>query len=923
MVRKVTFVFWTIVLSLFLCFVSCKENNGNLPAFALTVNEGFKNPIGFYSNEPSFSWKLPQTTQSQSAYSIVAASSPDFLPDNPDLWESGKIESDQSLFVVYEGPKLDSRQKVYWQVKYWDSNDEPSKWSEIAHLELGLLKNKDWKGKWVGLPTRNDSLVGAKKTIIHTPQHLRKSFEIPSDVVSARLYVTAKGVFSGQINGKKISDAVMSPGWTPYDKRIEALTYDVTDLVDAGENTIGFQVASGWHFGRMLWNKLIWGQSGSPKVLCQLEITFQDGSKKIIVSDDSWVGTTNGPIRFAEIYDGEIYDANFEMPNWSSNTFDATKWKTVEVANIEDSIKIQPKRHHSVKEKVALSAKKIIKPIDGSIIFDLKQNMVGVPKVKVPMKKGDTLKIRFSEMLAPDGSFYTDNYRSARSTDYYISATDGTITWTPKFTFHGFRYVELSGFDKSQEPKKDWVTGIVQYSDFESNGTFASSHEKLDQLQNNIVWGLRGNFFDIPTDCPQRDERLGWTGDAQVFASTSIFNADVHSFWKSWLQTLQESQFENGGIPFVAPDVLKDNRVSSGWGDAAVIIPWDIYYRTGDIEVLRKNYDMMKKWLAHHQNEAEDYISGMNSFGDWLQPYQAKESRKRGDTSKSLIGTAFFAHAAHLTSKAADVLNQAEDKEKYQNLYETVANAFENEFFDENGSVKNDHGTQTAYLLALNFELLSNKKEQKAKEHLIDKIKEADNHLRTGFLGTPLLPKVLDEMGEIDLMYEILFKETYPSWFYSINQGATTMWERWNSYSKDEGYNAESMNSLNHYAYGAVGEWMYERIAGIKPLQPGYKEIRIAPIPGGGLNSAEASYESPYGKIESSWKIDGGNFELKATVPPNTTAKIHIPIQNPKEMLVDGKQISANSSLSLINENPDSIELTALPGTYIFTAPYK
>lgn len=922
MIKRVTFVYCAIALSLSFCFTNCGKKNEISPAFALTVNEGFKDPIGFYSNEPLLSWKHPQTTQFQSAYNIAVATSPELLPHNADLWQSGKVESDQSLFVAYQGSKLTSRQKVYWQVRYWDSNDEPSKWSEMAHLELGLLNTNDWKGKWVGLPTRNDSIIGTKKTIIHTPQHLRKSFKIPSDATSARLYVTAKGVFSAQINGQNISDAVMSPGWTPYDKRIESLTYDVTDLITSGENTLGIQVASGWHFGRMLWNKLIWGQSGSPKILCQLEITMKDGSKEIIISDDSWVGTTDGPIRFAEIYDGEIYDANFEIPDWSTNTFDAKNWKAVEIANIEDSIKIQPKRHYSVKEKTALSVKEIIKPTDGSVIFDIKQNMVGVPKVKVPMKKGDTLKIRFSEMLAPDGSFYTDNYRSAHSTDYYVAAMDGTIEWMPKFTFHGFRYVELSGFDKSQVPQEDWVTGIVQYSDFESNGTFTSSHEKLNQLQNNIVWGLRGNFFDIPTDCPQRDERLGWTGDAQVFASTSIFNADVHSFWKSWLQTLRESQFENGGIPFVAPDVLKNDAVSSGWGDAAVIIPWDIYMRTGDKSVLLENYQMMKDWVAHHHNEAEDYISNMNSFGDWLQPYQAKESKKRGDTSKNLIGTAFFGHAAHLTSKAAAILNQPEDKEKYQNLYRTVADAFENEFFDENGSLKNDQGTQTAYLLALNFELLSKLKEQQAKAHLINKIKEADNHLRTGFLGTPLLPKVLDDMGEIDLMYEILFKETYPSWFYSINQGATTMWERWNSYSKDEGYNPESMNSLNHYAYGAVGEWMYERIAGIKPLKPGYKEIRIAPIPGGGLTSGEASYDSPYGKIISSWKIDNGIFELKATVPPNTTAKIHIPTQNYGQIMVDGKQVSANSNLSLLNENAKSIELKAQPGTYIFTTPY-
>jgi alpha-L-rhamnosidase len=541
----------------------------------------------------------------------------------------------------------------------------------------------------------------------------------------------------------------------------------------------------------------------------------------------------------------------------------------------------------------------IVSTTKSSVIFNMKQNLVGVPKVKLTMKKGDTLKIRFSEMILSDKIFYTKNYRSAKSTDYYIAAKDGIIEYTPKFTFHGFQYVELSGFDPSAIPNSSWVKGIVQHSNFDKNGTFTSSHEKLNQLQNNITWGLRGNFFDIPTDCPQRDERLGWTGDAQVIAPTALFNFDMHAFWSAWLQSMRETQSEhkNGLVPFIIPDVLQNNRASSGWGDACVIIPWDIYNITGDKTVLEENYEMAKKWVAYYKSESKDFIPKIHSFRDWLQPYPAKSGKSgtRGDTPGNYVNTAFFAHSTNLVSNIAEVLGNAEDEKKYKELYKEITSAFENKFFDKNGKFKNKVQTQTGYLLAIHFDLLTPETKAKAKQHLLETIKSADNHLRTGFLGTPILPKVLDEMGEIDLMYEILFKETYPSWFYSINQGATTMWERWNSYSKKDGYNPQSMNSLNHYAYGAIGQWMYERIAGISALEPGYKKIRIAPIPNTKfLTSASASVNTVYGKASSSWKIENNMFHLEIVIPPNTTADIYLPSSS-KSKKQEIKTVSAGT----------------------------
>ena len=906
---NIFFVFFIILLS---TFFSCKEKEPVQKPINLTISEGFKNPLGFYDATPTFSWKLPlsENIKSQSAYQIVAASKPELLPKNPDLWDSKKQNSSQSTWVKYDGKPLQSRQKVYWQVKYWNQEKQESGWSTINHFELGLLNNSDWKAKWVGLNTAKDSIRGRGKVLIHKPQYLRKTFELKNNVASARLYITAKGVFDVSINGKNVSNDAMSPGFTTYDKRIETLTYNITDLLNNGKNTIGAELASGWYSGRLLWGTTPWDNTVSPKILCQLEVIMKDGSTTTITSDETWKGSVNGPIQFSEIYDGEVYDANLEMPNWSTNKFDDKNWTIVEVEDIDNKVKLEPKRHTTVKGKIELEPTSITKK-DGAIIFDLNQNMVGVPLVKVPMKKGDTLKIRFAEMLSPDGTFYTKNYRGAHSTDYYIASKDGEIEYLPKFTFHGFRFVELSGFDTSKEASKDWVTGIVQYSDFDENGTFTSSHPKLNQLQSNIVWGLRGNFLDIPTDCPQRNERLGWTGDAQVFGPTSMFNADVYKFWASWLQSVREAQLEDGAIPWTVPDTRGNKIASSGWGDVGTIIPWKIYMRTGDVGFLEDNFEMMKQWVAYHQKKSNKYISNMMSFSDWLQPYP--ESKKNtGDTSRNLIGTAFFARSCKLTAQAAEVLGKTEEQAKYEALYKTVANAFDKKFFDETGKVKGVTETQTSYLLALAFDLLPENKVKNAQANLLRKLADANNHLRTGFLGTPLLSNVLDKMEQVDLMYKLLFNETYPSWFYSINQGATTIWERWNSYSKAEGYNPMSMNSLNHYAYGAIGEWMYERIAGIAPLEAGYKTIKIAPQVRQPLNYASAELDTPFGKVTSSWKVNDGEFTLNITVPPNTTAKVVVP---GTIALFD-----ANGLVKKVSDTNENAEFVVQPGIYSFSS---
>ncbi len=913
----------------FLVISSCNHKILKKPE-KLTISEGFKNPLGFYNSVPTFSWQLPvsEFIKSQSAYQILVASSVELLKNNPDLWDSKKQKSTQSTFIKYKGTKLISRQKAYWQVRYWNQDKNVSEFSEVKTFELGLLNNTDWQAKWTGLNTAKDSIKGVRNFLMHRPQYLRKSFQLPSSVTKARMYITAKGVFDVHLNGKDVSDDIMTPGWTPYNHRIETLTYDVTNFLQTGKNAIAVELASGWHSGRISRGRALYENFASPKILCQLEVTLKDGSKKIILSDESWKGTTNGPLRLAGVYDGETYDANFEMPNWTSNNFNTTTWQDVETEEISKTVKLAPKRHHTVKNQTILKDVEIVSIKENSAVFNVKQNIVGIPKVKVPMKKGDTLKIRFSEMLLKDNTFYTKNYRSAKSTDYYIAAKDGVIEYAPKFTFHGFQYIELSGYDKDAKPKTTWVQAVAQHSNFDKNGSFTSSHKKLNQLQSNITWGLRDNFFDIPTDCPQRDERLGWTGDAQVIAPTALFNYNTHAFWTAWLQSLRENQSEhkNGLVPYIVPDVIQNKNGSSGWGDAAVIIPWDIYKFTGDITVLEESYESAKKWVAYYQSKVrkQPFLPKMHSFGDWLQPYPSKTLKKanRGDTPKDVIHAAFFAHSANLVSKIAAVLGKTDDEKKYKTLHKSVANAFENAFFNE-GRFTGTKQTQTSYLLAIHFNLLKPENKLKAQNYLLEEIKKADNHLGTGFLGTPILPKVLDNMGEIDLMYEILFKETYPSWFYSINQGATTMWERWNSFSKESGFNTQSMNSLNHYAYGAVGQWMYERIAGLSSLAPGYKKIKIAPIPNTKfLTSASANVNTPYGKASSSWKIENGNFYLDVVIPPNTSAEIYIPKATKKGLLVNEQKFKENTNFKIIGSNKNSIHILAEPGNYKFQSKY-
>lgn len=834
------------------------------PATSLTVGEGFTNPMGFYEATPLFSWKLPVGVVKQTAYQIEATI-------GAKRWDSGWIESDQSTLVPYGGEPLSSRQQVEWRVRFRDENGKDPGWSAPAHFELGLLSSKDWKAQWIRPQAENEP--GGEHVA-----WLRRSFPVQKKITRARVYVTARGLFELQLNGARVGNDHFANGWTSYHKRLDTLTYDVTAQLRQGDNTIEAMLGTGWYAGRFPFGTKKIGFYGKrPELLLQLEVAYEDGTSDTIVSDGQWEGTYDGPVLSSSIYDGETYDARKEP----------TGWKPVLASADLGTARLTPKPFPPVREKETLAVQKISEPEPGHFIFDLGQNMVGWAKIKIPAEKDQTVTIHFGEMLQDDGTLYTANYRSAKSTDTYTAAQTGTVEWQPHFTFHGFRYVELSGLPQGARPQKDWVTGVVLHSDLRPIGTFEASYPKLEQLQRNIVWGQRSNFVDIPTDCPQRDERLGWTGDAEVFCPTALFNYDCHAFFKSWLGSMRDDQLPDGRIPHVIPDVLHDGG-SPGWMDAATVIPWSVYVRTGDVEVLAQNFQMMEKLVGWYRSKSVDGLVGnIQGFGDWLQPY-SKDTK--GDTPVPLLGTAYYAHSAQILADAARVLKRDEDAKRYGDEAAAVKRAFFNHYFDANGKLQNAPDTQTAYVLAIAFDLIPKDAKEKAAANLVRLIAEADGHLRTGFLGTPLIAPALDEAGRPDLAYNLLFQETYPSWFYPINQGATTMWERWNSYTRDKGFGDAGMNSFNHYAYGAIGQWMYERVAGLAPdaAHSGYKHFFVRPLIGHQLDSARAELETPYGKASSAWVKRNGKVAMDVVVPPNTTATIEFPDHRQPETVPAG-----------------------------------
>ncbi len=830
------------------------------------VSEYHVNPIGIDVQKPRLSWQLLSDGQNvmQTAYEIRVT---DQTPNGKLIWTSGKVESDQSVNVEYGGPSLKSMQRVYWQVRVWDNNKKVSAWSQPAFWEMGILEPESWKALWVGTDLANDSEK------VRPCQYFRKEFPTVKKIKSARVYVTSKGLYQLFLNGQKVSSDLFTPGWTSYNKRLQYQTYDVTSMIQQ-KNSLGAILGDGWYRGNIGWQDQQNYYGEKLALLAQLQLNYTDGSSEIICTDGSWKAAT-GPIVVSDIYNGETYDARKEMPGWNSAGFNDSNWKNVSTANYSKDMLIAP-QGVPVKAVQELKPIKLLTTPKGETVFDMGQNMVGWVRLKVQGKAGDQVTLQFAEVLDKEGNFYTDNLRSAKCTDLYILKGGNEEIYEPYFTFHGFRFVKLEGFPGT--PSVDNITGVVIHSDMPPTGSFSCSHPLINQLQKNIQWGQRGNFLDVPTDCPQRDERLGWTGDAQVFSMTAAYNFDVAAFYTKWMKDVAADQLPDGKVPHVIPDVLKGAGGSTAWADVALVVPWTMYRIYGDKRILEEQYASMKAWVEYMKKRAgDDFLwTGDTHYGDWLAFASNRSDYTGATTEKDLIATAYYSYSTGLLAKIAGIIGNKADAAKYEELAKNVKKAFIAEFVTANGRLVSH--TQTAYALALSFDLLPENLKEKAAVYFAEDVNKF-KHLTTGFVGTPLLCSTLSAIGRDDLAFMLLNREKYPSWLYPVTQGATTIWERWDGQKPDGTFQSVGMNSFNHYAYGAIGEWMYGHVAGINidPEKPGYKHILFSPHPGGELNHADAEFLSMYGPVKSAWKFDGGDFVYEITVPANTTASVTLP----------------------------------------------
>ncbi|MBW6537139.1 MAG: glycoside hydrolase family 78 protein [Mariniphaga sp.] len=871
------------------------------------VCEYHANPVGIDVQKPRLSWKIfsDQKNVMQSAYEIRVADSPANLNrKNRLIWESGKVNSSQSVNVEYQGPKIEPMQRVYWQVRVWDNQNKATKWSEPAYWEMGLTQSELWTASWITMENEKE-MEGSK------PSHyLRKEFSTSKKINSARVYVSALGLYELYLNGKKVGDELFTPGWTSYKNRIQYQTYDVTSMLKS-ENTLGAILGDGWFRGNIGFRNQRDYYGDKLALIAQLHITYSDGTTETVGTDESWKATT-GPIIFSDIYNGETYDARLEMQGWATTSFDDSNWGTVAKLDHPKDILIAP-QGVPVKAVEEISPIEILTTPKGETVFDMGQNMVGWVRLKVKGNRGDAVTLKFAEVLDKEGNFYIENLRAAKATDVYILKGDGEEIYEPRFTFHGFRYVKIEDFPGT--PQLDNITGVVIYSDMEPTGTFACSEPLINQLQHNIQWGQKGNFLDVPTDCPQRDERLGWTGDAQVFVSTSTFNFNVASFFTKWMKDVAADQGPDGKVNHVVPDVLNGAGGSAAWADAAIIIPWQMYLAYGDKRMLEVQYPSMVGWVNYMKNRAgDDYLwIGDTHYGDWLAFATTRSDYPGATTEKDLIATAYYAQSTKTLADIAQILGKTDDAEKYSNLSEKVKEAFINEFVTPAGRLVSH--TQTAYSLALAFNLLPENLIPKAAEYLagdVDKFK----HLTTGFVGTPLLCKTLSNHGYEDLAFMLLNRKEYPSWLYPVTQGATTIWERWDGQKPDGTFQNAGMNSFNHYAYGAIGEWLYNYVAGIQidSDNPGYKHFFLAPHPGGGLTHAKAEFKSMYGNIKSDWKVEGDQMVYDVTIPANTTATVTLPAASSEKILLNDSPLKNDAQ-----QNDEGVTLKLGSGEYRFS----
>ena len=804
-----------------------------------------ENPIGLTDKAPRFSWKIESEEQNtiQTAYEINVTDEKGNV-----VWNSGKKASDQSVLIPYEGEKLADEMLYKVEVSVADNHGNVE--SIEGTFETGIFDNTEFTAKMI------TSDFPAEETACPV---FGKTFAIDKKVKKARLYATAHGVYEVTLNGQTVGDYRMAPGWTSYHNRLQYQIYDVTEQL-AAENEIAITVGNGWYKG-------IFGFTCEPNrygtqagAFLELHVEYEDGSKDVIATDETWSVKT-GEIRYSEIYMGETIDTDapeIAEGNVVVKDFD----KAVLTAQENEPVRITEK----------IEGKELIVTPKGERLVDFGQIVTGVVEVHVKGEKGQKIVIRHAEVLDKDGNFYPETLRQAKSIDTFICNGEEQI-FRPHFTFHGFRYICVEGME---EFTADQFIACVTHSDMEKTGDFNCSNKKVNQLQSNITWGQRGNFLDIPTDCPQRDERLGWTGDAQVFSWTAAFNRNTALFYTKWMRDVAAESSLEKGVPHVVPDIL-ESYSSSAWSDVAVIVPWVVYQMYGDKGILEENWKCMHEWVDYIKNNCEEnglWQSGFQ-YGDWLALDKEESADRTGATDKYMIANAYYLYVTELVKKTAEVLGKDEEAKKYAELHETTLDAFQREYYTETGRIVSE--TQTGAILSLYFNLAREKDRKRILKTLLTNIENHKNHLSTGFVGTPYICHALSENGAHEMAATLFMKEDYPSWLYAVNMGATTIWERWNSIKPDGTFDESGMNSLNHYAYGSVGDWMYRKVAGLSQLEPGYKKFQVKPMFVKGIEECGTEFESVYGKIVTNTSCKNGKIHVHVEVPANTTAVIVLP----------------------------------------------
>ncbi len=855
---------------------------------------------------PQFGWIIESDKRnvSQKAYRLQISKDQGFTEI---LYDSGLVKEEESAHVFMEGFRLESASRYYVRVKVQNRSGEMSDWSESASFVTALLKNEEWKADFISAETEKDA-DNSKGT------YLRKEFTVKGKVKEAYAFTTALGLYQFYLNGEKVGTDEMTPGFTSYKKHLLYQTYEVTQLLKEGQNAAGASLGAGWYKGVM---GFIGARNNYGKLtafLGQIHIRYEDGTSEIIKTDETWKGS-DSPVLFSEIYDGEIYDARLEQEGWNTSGFREETWKGVNLVEYNKEV-LSAQAGTRVKEIEPVPAKRILITPKGDKVIDFGQNMTGWIRFKVNGKAGDKVILQCFEVLDSEGNVYLDNLRSAKET-LDFTCKGGEEEYRPNFTFQGFQFAKIAAYPG--ELKTDDFTAWAVHSDMEPTGTFECSNQDLNQLQHNILWGLKGNFLDVPTDCPQRNERLGWTGDAQIFCRTASYLMNTYTFFSKWLKDVAADQTAEGGVPHVVPDIIsgreeddwlvkQGTHSAAAWADVAVINPWTLYLTFGDKKIIKEQYNSMKAWIDFMQAHSVDGIWNYKlQFGDWV-ALDAEEGSYFGATPNDLTCTAYYAYSTGLFARMADYIGNKKDHEIYQKLYEQIKSGFQKHFFDPEGNMTAN--TQTAHVVALYFNLVPEQYRQKTADTLVKLIEKENGHLVTGFVGTPYICHALSQNGYIKEAYDLLLKEDFPSWLYQVKMGATTVWEHWDGIRPDGTMWSPDMNSFNHYAYGAIGEWLYRVAAGfeIDEASPGYKHALIHPRFGGGLSYLKAGYKSVYGDLSVYWEVNGSHAVLEVTVPHNTTADI----------VLDGAKEVLQADGLLFEKTQDGMKARTGSGTYHF-----